>query len=92
MPIVTRTRKQVSSDGTHQHIEGVCTSDQRYYMRAQVVAGLERGEVWETDGGGGRARIREISYCPHNGCYLGPYITTAPDHTSANNLDNLPPC
>ena len=92
MPTVTGTRKELSSDGSHRHIAGVCTTDRLYYTRAQVVAGLDRGELWETFGGGARARIRKIQFCPHGSCLLSPYITTAPDHTAANNLDNLPPC
>jgi len=92
MPVVTRTRKEPSSDGTHQHIAGVCTAEGNYSTRTQVVAGLDRGESWTTSGGGSPARIKKISYCPRTGCYLSPYITTAPDHTTANNLDNLPPC
>lgn len=92
MPIVTRSRKELSPDRTHRHIAGVCTADNLYYTRAQVVVGLDRGETWMTSGGGASARIKKIPFCPATGCYLSPYITTAPDHTTANNLDNLPDC
>jgi len=27
VPLVTRVRKELSADGTHWHIEGVCTED-----------------------------------------------------------------
>jgi hypothetical protein len=90
--VVTRSRKELSSDGTHHHIAGVCTADGAYYTRAQVIAGIDRGESWVTSAGGSTARIKKIAYCPHSGCYMSPYITTAPDHTTANNLDNLPAC
>lgn len=92
MPIVTKARKEASPDGTHQHIRGVCLADGTYRTRSQVVAGLDAGETWYTEGGGQYARIKKIGKCPREGCYLTPYITTAPDHTRLNNLDNLPPC
>ena len=92
MPIVTRSRKELSPNGTHRHIGGVCTTDNGYSTRGQVVAGLDRGETWVTSGGGATARIKKVPYCPATGCYLSPYITTAPDHTTANNLETLPDC
>ncbi len=91
MPTVTRARKEVSADRTHYHIAGVC-SELGYSTRQQVVAGLDQGELWRTYAGGQYARIKKLSYCPAAGCYLGPYITTSPDHTQVNNLDNLPAC
>jgi hypothetical protein len=91
MPTVTRSRKERSVDGTHYHIAGVC-SELGYSTRQQVVVGLHRGESWRTYGGGQYATIKKLSYCPASGCYFGPYITTRPDHTQANNLDNLPDC
>ena len=36
MPVVTRVRKERSSDGTHEHIAGVCTMENYYYTRAQA--------------------------------------------------------
>lgn len=92
MPTVTRVRKERSADGTHKHIAGVCTTDNYYYTRAQVVAGLDAGASWQTSGGGRYARIKKTASCPHGSCPLTPYITTAPDHTTQNNLDNLPSC
>jgi hypothetical protein len=92
MPVVTRVKKEPAADRAHMHIVGVCTADGGYYTRAQVVAGLDRGESWTTYGGGMSARIKKILYCPRAGCYVSPYITTAPDYSTANNLDNLPPC
>ncbi len=91
MPTVTRVRKESSADRTHYHIAGVC-SEVGYTTRQQVVIGLERGEYWRTYGGGQYATIEKLTYCPAPGCYVSPYITTSPDHTQANNLDNLPPC
>jgi Protein of unknown function (DUF3892) len=92
MPVVTRVRKERSSDGTHEHIAGVCTMENYYYTRGQVVTGIDAGQDWKTFGGGQYAVIHKITYCRAAGCYLSPYITTAPDHTTANNLDNLPLC
>lgn len=92
MTTVTKVRKDRSPSGTHDHIEGVCTSTGVHYSRAQVVAGLDRGEDWHTSAGGSTAKIRKIAKCAHPGCSLTPYISTAPDHTASNNLDNLPIC
>ncbi len=90
--MVTRVRKEPSSDRTHEHIAGVCTQEGTYSTRAAVVAGIDAGQDWKTWGGGRYAVIHKIRYCRAAGCYLSPYITTHPDHTTANNLDNLPAC
>jgi Protein of unknown function (DUF3892) len=92
MPTVTHTRKEQASDAQHTHIAGVCTTANVFYTRAEVVAGLDAGQSWETEAAGNRARIRKITYCPAAGCYTSPYITTDADDTAANNLNNLPPC
>lgn len=93
MLIVTRTRKEMAPDGRHQHIKAVCLQDGSSYTRAQVVASLKAGQQWSTCGyDGSRAAIKLVAYCPVGACMETPYITTAPDHTTINNLDNLPPC
>lgn len=92
MKTVTKVRKETSTDGTHRHIEGVCTSDGTHHTRAHVVDSINAGEAWYTSGGGSQARIKPLTYCPAQGCPAKPYITTAPDHVTANNLENLPPC
>lgn len=93
MSTVTGVRKEWSSDNTHQHIEGVCTDAALHYTRAEVVAGINRGESWVTKGSdGSTATIKKLKYCPATSCLATPYITTAPDHTTVNNLDNLPAC
>jgi len=92
MQTVNRVRKERSADGTHQHIAGVCTTEDGYYTRDLVVIGIDAGENWSTYGGGQYARIRKIANCQYPACRLSPYITTAPDHTTENNLDDLPPC
>jgi hypothetical protein len=89
---VTKTRKELSADGSHRHIEGVCTTTGVHYTRREVVASINAGNVWMTSAGGSTAVIKPISYCPASGCFATPYITTAPDHTTTNNLENLPPC
>lgn len=92
MPTVTKVRKETSSDGTHRHIAGVCTEGGTYYTRKEVVDGIDAGQVWVTSAGGKTARIKKLTYCPAPACYATPYITTAPDHTTQNNLENLPAC
>ncbi len=92
MPTVTKVRKELSSDGTHRHIEGVCNASGTHYTRKQVVDGIDKGESWVTSDDKSTAKIKKLSYCPAPSCYETPYITPAPDHTTPNNLDNLPAC
>ena len=92
MPTVTHVRKELSADGSHRHIEGVCTQEGTHYTRAEVVASINAGKVWRTSAGGTSAVIKPLPYCPASDCNARPYITTAPDHTTINNLENLPPC
>jgi hypothetical protein len=92
MPTVTRVRKEQSDDRSHEHIEGVCTTDGVHHTRRRVADGIDAGETWWSQGGGKLARIKKITYCPRPACRATPYITTEPDHTTANNLEDLPRC
>lgn len=92
MKIVTRVRKELSEDGSHEHIEGVCITDGTHHTRAQVATSLDGGEEWSSSAGGTLARIRKIAHCPRPACHASPYLTTEPDNTTLNNLENLPPC
>jgi hypothetical protein len=92
MPTVTKVRTELSSDGSHRHIEGVCTSDGTHYTRSQVVDGINAGEVWVTSAEGQSATIETLTYCPASACLATPYITTRRDSTAVDNLDNLPTC
>lgn len=92
MPTVTRVRKERAADGSHEHIEGVCTTDGVHHTRREVAQRIDTGEAWWSQGGGQTARIKKITYCPRPACLASPYITTAPDHTTANNLEELPRC
>ena len=92
---VTKVRMEWSSyPRTHEHIEGVCTvPGGTHYARADVVASIARGDSWFTLAADGTsARVKPMSGCPVVGCPATPYITTAPDHSRTNNLDNLPRC
>ena len=92
---VTHVRMEWSSyPRTHEHIDGVCTSPGGgHTSRAGVVASIARGDEWFTLAADGTsARIRQAAGCPVAGCTATPYITTAPDHSRTNNLDNLPRC
>ena len=89
---VTKVRKELSDDGTHEHIEGVCTSDDTHYTRAEVVESINAGNTWKTSAGGYEATIEPISYCPRANCYARPYIRTNPDSTKEDNLENLDVC
>ena len=92
MPTVTHVRKEPSKSGSHEHIVGVGSAAGTYYTREQVLGGLALNEDWHTSAGGATAKIRKVEYCPHPGCSVGPYLSTAPDHTFLNNLENLPSC
>jgi hypothetical protein len=81
-----------SADGSHEHIEGVCTVFGTYCSRAYVAGQINAGEAWYSAAGGASARIRKIDRCPKEGCEASPYLSTEPDHTTANNLENLPRC
>jgi len=90
--MVTRVRREWSSDGSHRHIEGVCTTANDHYTRRDVVDSIAQGNLWITSAGGSTAVIKPITYCPTLACHSTPYITTSPDHTAANNLEALPDC
>jgi hypothetical protein len=89
---VTRVRKELSSDGTHRHIEGVCTDVGTHYTRKQVVDSINGGNTWKTKADGLEATIKPITYCHRPGCRATPYIKTNPDSTKKDNLENLDLC
>jgi hypothetical protein len=93
MPRAVKVRKEtVANDKKeiHAHIVGVITEDGLYHTNQDVVRGISAGQDWYTMEDGKKARIRPLGYCPNSSCYHKPYITTNPDHTTANNLENLP--
>lgn len=90
--IVTRVRKELSTDGTHRHIEGVCTNTNTHYTRKEVVDSIADGNVWKTSADGYEAVIEPIAKCPKPSCSATPYIRTNPDSTKKDNLENLDPC
>lgn len=87
---VTKVRKELSSDGSHRHIEGVITSANVHYTRREVVDSINAGNTWQTSAGGYTAVIHTLSYCPRANCYATPYIATNPNSTKLDNLENLP--
>ena len=89
---VIKVRKELSADGSHRHIEGVCTDVGTHYTRKQVVDSINAGNTWKTKAGGYEATIEKISYCPRAGCLATPYIKTKPDSTAKDNLENLDIC
>lgn len=89
---VTKVRKERSADGTHRHIEGVCTDAGMHYTRAEVVNSIRAGNTWKTSADGYDATIEPISYCPVAGCLASPYIRTSPDSTKKDNLEKLDEC
>jgi hypothetical protein len=90
--VVTHVRKELSEDGSHRHIEGVCTSDGVHYTRKAVVDSINEGNRWKAQADGYEAVIEVISYCPKPNCFAKPYIRTNPDSTKKDNLENLDSC
>jgi Protein of unknown function (DUF3892) len=90
--IVTQVRKELSADGTHRHIEGVCLESGTHYTRQEVVDSIRAGNTWKTKADGYEATISVMSYCPRPACLAKPYIKTNPDSTNKDNLENLDPC
>jgi hypothetical protein len=92
MPTVTGVRWGPSDYGTHRHIAGVCTADGSYFTTRDVISQLRAGQTWRTFGDGRYGTIRMIDRCPVGSCRVSPYITTAPDDPSEDDLDDLPTC
>jgi len=87
--IVTRVRKELSADRTHEHLEGVVTDDDVHYTRKEVVDSIWAGNVWKTRVDGHEAVIEPIPYCPQGICLASPYLRTNPDSNEKDNLENL---
>jgi hypothetical protein len=90
--IVNKVRQEDSSDRSHRHIAGVCTTAGTYYTRKQVVDSINAGNYWKSEADGYSATITVMSYCPKAGCMAAPYIKTNADSTKKDNLDNLDSC
>ena len=93
---VTKVDMQWSTNAgskNHEHIVGVKTGAGVYYSNQEVVDSIKAGNTWQTSvEGEPKATIKEYqhTYCPEPKCLHKPYLTTAPDHSKKNNLDNLP--
>ena len=87
---VTKVRMEQSADGSHEHIQGVCTDTGVHYTRKEVVDSISNGNIWKTSADGYVATIEPIRACPK--CSATPYIKTNPDSTKKDNLDNLDRC
>jgi hypothetical protein len=89
---VTGVRRETSADGTHTHVEGVCTDAGEHRTREQVVESIMAGNVWQTAAHGYAVTITTMSFCPAPKCLASPYLRTDPDSTTLDNLENLPDC
>jgi hypothetical protein len=85
--IVTKVRKELSSDGTHERIEGVCVNGV-HYARRQVVESIAANIVWKTQADGYEMVIEPIAFCSKPRCTAMPYIKSNPDSTKKDNLEN----
>lgn len=86
--LVTKVRKQICSQRFH-HIVGVLTNDGQFHSNETVVNSIAAGQKWVTSvPSEPEATIKRLATCPR--CNYGPYLTTAPDHSTKNNLENLP--
>lgn len=89
---VTGARRETALDGSHRHVEDVCTDAGIHYTRREVAESLARGDDWRTSAEGRTAPIETVTYCPAPGCLVTPYLRTHADATAANNLECLPDC
>lgn len=90
---VTKVRKvRAGSAGTeHEHIVGVLTPNGNFHSNQAVVDSISARNSWYTDAPDQpRALIKHLPSCPAKDCQHKPYLTTAPDHTTKNNLESLP--
>jgi hypothetical protein len=87
---VNRVQKGPALDRTHEHIEAVCTTENKKYLRSQVIASINGGDDWYTSVGGRSAKIIVVSRCSR--CTVAPYIRTTADSTTTDNLLSLPAC
>jgi len=91
---VTKVRKESvknTKGESHKHIVGVKRDNDAYSTNQQVIDSIKEGNRWYTKvSGEPNAEIKDLAYCPNASCYHKPYLTTAPDHTTKNNLENLP--
>jgi len=72
---VTRVRRERSLSGSHEHIEGVWTTEDEYFSRGQIIRSLDAGETWYAHEGRFLATIGLVTYCPWPGCSLKPYVS-----------------
>jgi hypothetical protein len=88
---IYRVRTERPYGAAHEHITHVDISNTSGYAlpRSTVLADLRKpsGDRYYTLGGGARAEVI-AARCPH--CTFRDYITTEPDHTTENNLLQLP--
>jgi Protein of unknown function (DUF3892) len=84
---ITRVRMvSASGGGYHEHIGAVELSTGQVLSVSEAISAIRRGIGFYTLVNGSQARV----YVHNCGKCRGPYITTSPDGTTANNLDNLP--
>lgn len=85
--IVTHVRKELSADRRHKHLSAVYAAG-TWHTLASVVASIGSGNTWATSAAGKSAPIRPLANCTR--CTTQPYITTRPDTSVDDNLENLP--
>lgn len=86
--LITKVHKEpVHAPYTHQHIAKVELSDGTRYTRQQIIDRINAGDSFYTYYQGQTAWVY-VRSCPS--CLTRNQITTTPDGTVGNNLDNLP--
>jgi hypothetical protein len=85
--ITCRTLSETCGSG-YQHIATVGWSGKSQMSRQQMVDRLRAGDSAETRGTDGRRATVVVRQCSCGTAYL----TTRPDSSTQDNLDNLPSC
>ena len=88
--VVIGVRREPAADGSHDHVAGVCAPRGLYYSRAELVASIRRGDVWELPAHGEPVTVVLTDRCPR--CEVSPYVATARASLSQPTLESLADC
>lgn len=86
--VVTRVRREPSSDGTHTHIAGVFVGDE-YFPRQQVIRSIGLLNDWVARFAGLDRPLVVVESCPFAACTDAPYIEAFGDVEASKGMSLL---